>query len=265
MGHTRLGLIPKSNKWEVVVSHFVKPDDNQLHISDQSEISRIAGLTIDAAQGGIQKAIRDDQLTDIFFLLTKVVLASKTNEWDIALKDVGINLPENATIFDLVGEMQFLLDERFHMTGQTSDLSEIGQKALGETLFTLISGETFDLFDDDKGNLQGVLKGYCTKNGFGTITQTFFGKFLTRYLNFYLSRLTAKASGSRFVSDTTDISEFNALLAQHCFQSSRIVNEFGGTWVMKNAFKEDLTPEKVKGFIAVALKKLSSELQLQVP
>ena len=61
-------------------------------------------------------------------------------------------------------------------------------------------------------------------------------------------------------------SEFNEALQTYCQQSSKIVEEFSGGWFSKTKFIEkEITPEKTKGFLHVAFKKLLSELKREGP
>src|SRR5262249_19116033 len=68
------------------------------------------------------------------------------------------------------------------------------------------------------------------KKGFGELGQRFFGTFVARFLNFYLSRVTAATLGSRGLRDLADLTEFNRSLRMHCNQSARIVRDFCGEW-----------------------------------
>ena len=55
--------------------------------------------------------------------------------------------------------------------------------------------------------------------------------------------------------------EFNAALDLHCRQASKIVEEFAGSWFSKTNWERGISPEDVRGFAWVALKKLRAELR----
>ncbi|MEX0953638.1 MAG: hypothetical protein WDZ83_00320 [Rhizobiaceae bacterium] len=54
---------------------------------------------------------------------------------------------------------------------------------------------------------------------------------------------------------------FNAALELHCREASRIVEEFSGTWFSKTQYETGITPEKARGFVFVALRKIGAELK----
>jgi hypothetical protein len=63
--------------------------------------------------------------------------------------------------------------------------------------------------------------------------------------------------------ELADIAEFNQALRAHCDQSARIVRDFCGEWYSKTAYQEGINPENASRFLAVAVRKLSSELEQQ--
>jgi hypothetical protein len=60
-----------------------------------------------------------------------------------------------------------------------------------------------------------------------------------------------------------DVAEFNNALRAHCDQSARIVRDFCGEWYSKTEYEKGIDLENTSRFVAVALKKLRSELEQQ--
>jgi hypothetical protein len=57
-------------------------------------------------------------------------------------------------------------------------------------------------------------------------------------------------------------SEFNDALDQHCWGASRIIEAFAGGWYEKNVYQGDgLTPDSIRKFAPVALRKIRTELR----
>src|SRR3712207_3503264 len=113
MGHIRLGTIPKTRKWTAVVA-AVAGGGEQGARSDYApaiDIERIATQTLDATSTGLEKAISDVGLRYTFYLLTQLVLATRRKNWQDSLKDIGINLSPDATLFDLTTEVQSAIDD----------------------------------------------------------------------------------------------------------------------------------------------------------
>src|SRR5271168_576134 len=89
VGHTRLGTIPKTRKWREVVE-LVAGANGTVGASPGGSVSAIAAKTLDAAQTALDKAIEDPGVGYAFYLLTQVVLAARTSEWQDALTKQGI-------------------------------------------------------------------------------------------------------------------------------------------------------------------------------
>jgi hypothetical protein len=102
-----------------------------------------------------------------------------------------------------------------------------------------------------------------TKKGFGQLGQKFFARFVARFLNFHLSRASASGLGAPRLQDLGYIGEFNEALATHCEESARIVRDFCGAWYSKTEYEQGIDPTNSARFLAIAVRKLKSELRHQ--
>ena len=264
MGHYRLGIIPKSRKWTAVVAQVAgSVGEGATTATLDEDVQQIAASTLDAAQQGLEKAVNDAGLRHTFFLLTQVVLAAREKDWQERLGHHGIKLTEQSTTFDLICQVQHAVDA--HLAGKrfSTDISEMAQRAAGESLAALAEPRTASLFGEGDGGLQATLRELSTKAGFARLGQKFFGRFLTRYLNFFLSRVTAGHAGSPRLQQIGDLTRFNDALALHCEQSALVVRTFCGDWYSKTQFQEGITSQNSARFMAVALAKLKAELAQQ--
>lgn len=264
MGHTRLGAVPKTRKWNELVEQIAGRSLTGNVATAAVNIGAIAAQTLDAAQQGLDKAARDPGVLYTFYLLTQVALASRTPDWGEALGKHGIRLSSDSTVFDFTAEVQHAIDRHIsqYPSGAT-DLSEIAQQSAGEALTSLAGTRTVSLFGGSSADVQNAIRSLSTKKGFGELGQRFFGRFVARFLNFYLSRVTAATLGSPRLPDLGDIAQFNDALRSHCDQSARIVRDFCGEWYSKTEYQKGINLENTSRFLAVALKKLRSELEQQ--
>jgi hypothetical protein len=267
MGHTRLGKVPKTQKWTAVISLITGSDapsgEGGSGVLLADDVQAISRQTLDAAQGGLKKAIDDSGLRYTFYLLTQLVLAAKTEDWASNLDELGIQLSEDATVFDLTSEVQNAIDTYIEICAYPTDISEIAQQAAGEAISELAGTEQIALLSSNRDELQQVIRGLSTKKGFSKLGQIFFGRFMSRFLNFYISRITAANSDSERLPQIGDISRFNESLRRHCEQSAQIVHDFCGQWYSKTEFKQGINLNNTSGFMAVAIKKLQDELMQQ--
>ena len=139
----------------------------------------------------------------------------------------------------------------------------MAQQSVGEALMSLADTRTANLFGGSNDEVRKAIRTLSTQKGFGELGQRLFGCFVARFLNFYLSRATATALGGPRLPDLADIAEFNEALRTHCDQSARIVRDFCGEWYSKTAYQEGIDLENASRFLAIAVRKLSSELEQQ--
>lgn len=260
MGHTRLGELPKTRKWNEIVRLLGASDDARGDFSS-AEIARIAQKTIRAARAGLEAAIDDPGLQHSFFLLTQIAVAGRSPDWVNTLAHLGIDARGTTNLFELSSRLHQAVDQKVGI-GST-DLGEVAQKAAGEALIGAGEARTALLFGNSSDELTGVLKSVSTKAGFSQLGQKFFSRFIGRFLNSYLSRATAGQLGRSRLHQLGDISQFENALQRHCDQTARIVRDFCGDWYSKTEYEEGINPENTRRFIAVAIRKIRDELKRQ--
>jgi len=264
MGHTRLGAIPKTRKWNELIEQVAGFGLTGNVSPARACIDAIAAQTLDAAQKGLDRAATDSGVCYTFYLITQLSLASRTSDWEDALGEHGIRLSQVSSVFDFTSEVQDAIDRYISQNPSgATDLSEIAQQSAGEAITSLTGARTPSLFGGDSADVQKAIRSLSTKKGFGALGQRFFGRFVARFLNFYLSRVTAATLGSPRLRDLGDVAEFNEALRTHCDQSARIVRDFCGEWYSKMEYQKGIDLENTSKFVAVALKKLRRELEQQ--
>jgi hypothetical protein len=227
------------------------------------DVAGVAQQTLDAAGAGLDRAMQDPGLRYTFFVLTQVALAGREENWRERLEAIGVRLPPTATVLALTAAVQAAIDGYVEASGRPTDISEMAQQAAGESLTTLLAPRAETLFGGGRDELLQAMRGLSTRNGFADLGQRFFGGFMFRFLNFYLSRVTASAVGGPRLQQVGDLSSFNDALRLHCEQTATIVREFAGGWYSKTEWEKGISPENTGGFMAVALKKLQAELAQQ--
>jgi hypothetical protein len=252
MGHIRLGELPRTRKWEQVVE-LIKHD---------GDAPAIAAATLDAAEKGFQKAAEDEGLGRATWLLTQLPLAARDPNYLERLKALGVTVDGAPGLAELVGAFTDAIDGQMRRTGGRTDFGEMAQMAAAETLTKILGERSRSLFGTSPADVQRELAALGTTKQFGTLARDFFARLTRRYLTFYLSReLSNHVGGERRFAGMSEHAEFNAALDLHCRQASKIVEEFAGSWFSKTNWKTGISPDDVRGFAWVALKKLRAELR----
>lgn len=252
MGHIRLGELPRTRKWEQVVE-LIKHD---------GDTPAIAAATLDAAEKGFQKAAEDEGLGRATWLLTQLPLAARDPNYLERLQALGVSVDSAPGLAELVGAFTDAIDTQMRRAGGRTDFGEMAQMAAAETLTKILGERSRSLFGTSAGDVQRELAALGTTKQFGTLARDFFARLTRRYLTFYLSReLSNHVGGERRFAGMSEHAEFNAALDLHCRQASKIVEEFAGSWFSKTNWERGISPDDVRGFAWVALKKLRAELR----
>ena len=252
MGHIRLGVLPRTRKWEQVVEL----------INGNGDAARIAAAAMDAASNGFKEAAEDEGLGRALWLLTQLPLAARDSDYLARLEAIGVSVDGVPGVIELVGAFTDAVDAQMRQAGGRTDLGEMAQMAAAETLAKVLGERSRGLFGTTPPDVQRELGALATTKQFGTLAREFFARLTRRYLTFFLSReLSNHVGGERRFAGIAEHAEFDAAIDLHCRQASRIVEEFAGSWFSKTNWEQGLTPENVRGFAWVALKKLRAELE----
>ncbi len=252
MGHIRLGVLPTSKKWTQVVAL----------LSDNAGSEAVAAASARAAEAALSGAADDPIFLRAAWLLTNLPLAARAPECFEAFESLGLDLDAPPSLFALTGAVSGALDDEARRTGDRSDLGEMAQMALVESLAAAIEPQLPSLFDPDPAEVRSALGKLSQSDRFASLARDFFTRLTQRSLDYFLSRELANHIGieGRFPSDA-ERRAFDAAIAQHCREASRIVEEYAGGWYGKTVWKDGaLTEDAVRRFARYGFKKIRDEL-----
>jgi hypothetical protein len=259
LGHQRLGTLPKSFRWNELVSLLFANGEESASFGDE-DVTAVIETALRAADGALSNSVNDPGLRYTYYLLTQLALASRHDDWRRRLTDLGVVMGPDADATELVVSVQAAIDDYLFEIGSTSDIASSAQEAAGEAILNIVAPKAHTLFGTHDEDLQLALRSASTKTGFSSLAHSFFAGFLWRFLNFYVSRASASATGIGKIEQVGDLTRFNDALTAHCRQSAEIVRPFAGEWYSKTEYEQGITPENSGGFVAVAIGKLRAEL-----
>lgn len=252
MGHTKLGDLPKTRRWIQVMDL----------LDETTNPEEIASKTMAAGERGFKQAAYDTGFRYTVWLLTQVTLAAGKPNFSNELNKLGINVPRNPNLFDILGAFTNHIDSHLRRERARTDISEMAQLAAVETLSRECMERSRGLFGPASEDVHQAMKELSKKKNFAVLASNFFSRFTYRYMNYFLSREVSKHVGPNRNFDNIDKhTDFNEALALYCKQSAVIVKSFAGGWYSKTAYETGITQEDTDAFTAVALKKLLSELR----
>lgn len=254
MGHSRLGNLPRTRKWQEVVAL----------VEGGAGAAQLANATITAAERGMKFAAEDKAMVEAVWLLTQIPLAAKSTDFSGTLQAAGLNVSDSPGLMEIVGAVSDAIDSRLSNNGGRTDLGEIAQMAASETISKYVGSRTQGgLFGPSVGDVQSAFASLGTVKQFSSFAKHFFARMTDRCMNYYLSRAMSYhlGEGRRFAT-LAQHAEFTKALELHCHQASVIVERFSGEWFSKtNWEKGGISRQDAAGFTHVAMGKLVSELK----
>jgi hypothetical protein len=150
------------------------------------------------------------------------------------------------------------VDRHARAVGRHSDLGEMAQMALVESLTGAVAPQLPTLFEPEPDEVRRALGRLSSGDQFAAFARSFFARLTGRTLDYYLSRQLANhiGPGERFASSAERLA-FDEALATHAFEASRIVEDFAGGWYGKTIWQgEGSTPDEIQRFARFAFQKI---------
>lgn len=254
MGHERIGYLPRTKRWNVIVDeigNFSTSHDN---------ISQIAQSTTKNVRTRFNRIGNDEGVIAAFkYILLLAHSAKQKDPYEFLFKH-NINLPDNFNIFELSQSIQNYIAENenskeysvFATQSMIDAISEWSRK--NQLQQTLVFNENDNPFEIWQKAANGA--------GFCELSRTFFASFTERYLKYFLER-----EASSRIDNLFDRVNFNSRLenhidsiSKHAFETSKISQSFTAGWYNKNTKKGIPTDNSIRGFLSFTFQKLNSEL-----
>ena len=251
MGHQRLGMLPRTLKWQAVVDL----------ISGGADVSSIASEVSAAAERSTEMAANDPGASVALHTLTQVLLAARTDQFVPELRRLGLMVGNEPSLLEVTSALANAIDGQVRELGGRTDLGEMAKLAVVESLNAVAGRELNTLFGTTTDDVRRTFAGLATVKQFGLLTTDVFARLTRRQLDYFLSRELPRHVGasSRFHT-LKEHHEFNRALDTHCRETARIVREFSGEWFSKHTYEGGITREKARGFVHVAFDKIRKEL-----
>jgi hypothetical protein len=252
MGHQRLGTLPRSKHWNQVIEL----------ITGNADLPAIAAAASLAAEKSMIDASTDGAVRYSFWLLAKIPLAAREDNFALALRKLGLDVPENPVITDIACGLMQAVDQHVAKRSLRSDYGEIAQQSSAEALYAVGSQQANELFGVTAESTKAALSGFATVKQFAVLARDFFARLTRRHLDYYLSRVLSNHVGpSRRFPSLREHRAFEQALELHCREATRIIQEYSGEWLSKHNFEGGIDLRKAGGFVKYASEKIMGELQ----
>ena len=255
MGHERISLLPKTQKWLDISQQIAGM------YASETEIADIAQQTIQKVRSRFRYITEDNGVLGAFQFLVNLAVASREENPQAWLLDIGIELPNNPTPFSFAKAVSAWIAPK----RDSLEYSEIAQKAAGDAI-----SSWYDQNQPTMGNLFKSLEDPFevwrkagNGAGFCELSRLFFAKFTQRYLEYFLEREASAALGGmdEGVEFKQQLEKHVDTISLHAFETAKIAQSFAAGWFNNNATEGVPSEKKIKGFLSFAFGKMRDELQ----
>lgn len=252
MGHERIGFLPRSTQWRKLVA-----DIGELGATADA-VPELANRTLHQVRRRFERLENDNGLQAAFSFL----LALCTHHLEPRGPDQRPSIPldQNPSPLELTRRLHAWIDANT----QSEEYAELAKRCGADAIayWTTRCSDQKELFDSHQTAAQ-VWRDAATGSAFSEVTRIFFGKFLERYLRYFLDR-EASAQFERLEhreAFSTNLSRHVDEVARHAFEASKITQSFAAGWYNKNAKDAPPTRQQAQRFLSFALSKLRQEVQ----
>ena len=124
MGHIRISVLPKTQIWQNIVQQIAG-----MHVSE-TEVSDIAQQTIQNVRSQFRHITQDNGVLAAFQFLVNLAVASREENPQVWLLNLGIELPDNPTPLAFAKAVSAWIAPK----RDSFEYSEIAQKAAGDAI-----------------------------------------------------------------------------------------------------------------------------------
>jgi hypothetical protein len=256
MGHTIVGELPKTRRWQQVFRLLQAPVANP---------SMVASATMRAAETRLIELRGDESLTYCFWLLTRLAAAARGPDFRSDARQLGIDVRPDDHVLSLIAKVSDRAREELVLFPESGPFGDLAASALRGSLTATLGAQNLSLFASSVDDLASALRRHSTAGQFGELATRYFGEFYAHTLRYYVDRaLPAALSLDGALRTLPDVDAFRDVLDQHARESAQIVEQFAAQWWVKHKGPsgEPISRDEVRGFAAHALTKLRKELEV---
>jgi hypothetical protein len=255
MGHERLGILPKTQRWQQVIDQIAKPS-----LSDE-EVSSVARQTAHNISSRLRNIQTEPGVRIAFKFLVSLSVASRSPKPREALSSHGIEVPVAITPLSVAKAVRAQVAGK----GDSLEYGEIAQNAAIDAIALWYEDNRdrqMSLFEPSADSFQ-VWRKTGNGAGFCELARLFFAKFTERYLNYFLEREASARLGNLYERDQFQkkMRDYVDIVSKHAFETAKITQSFAAGWFNKHAAQDIPTDGEIQDFLFVAFGKIREELQ----
>ena len=253
MGHERVGALPRTKRWQDVISGITDA------ASVDGDVSRLANATLENVRSRLPAIQGDAGFVASFQFLLGFSLSASPGVNRASLGELANDLEANPSPLKLANSLgQYVAGNT-----QSAEYAEIARKAAVDAISTWTEQQTRQLsFTGKHEQASEIWRRASDGSGFCEVARLYFGKFVERYLNYFIGR-----EASSHLASTEDrerlarrLGDHVDRVSHHAFETARITQSFAAGWFNRYAREGMPAQDEISGFLSHSVGKLREEL-----
>lgn len=246
MGHERLGLLPKTKRWRMIVAEIASMD------APPSDVPEIARHTLNALGSRYVDLASDKSVEAAFAFIVDVSRAAAGQLSSVELAGRSpLNLTADVT-------------KRLGANEASLEASELVRRAAADAIATWSRENATtqsELFADSESH--NPWRALGTGAGFCELSRLFFSRLTERYLSYFLDREASAALPSLQAREQfrQQLQKHLGDVSKHSFETAKITQSFAAGWFNKIAAKNQPSAAQLRHFLSYAFEKLREDLR----
>ena len=253
MGHVRTGFLPHTRQWNAIVEQL------SLFDGDADVVPRIANDTLNAIKNTYAAMPYDDSVQKAMAFLAALAFSAKQTDQVAYLKANGYVVDDKLSLFSLISSAQRLIKTE---TGSL-EINKIAKDAAMQAIITYHETHQSNQLSLWGGEAESPIKSAGSGAAFCEMARSFFAAFTDKQIKYYVERAAASA-----IDNYGELNRFSAALsnqsnaiADHAFETSKIMQSFAAGWFNKYAASALPTDAEVTNFLRTSFDKMREEFR----
>jgi hypothetical protein len=253
MGHVRTGFLPRTAQWNAIVQQL------SLFGGNASVVPIIANGTLSAIKKIYEGMSFDESVIKAISYLINLAFSAKQTDQIAYLNSQGYIVDKNLSIFSLVTSAQRLITTE----NGSLEINKIAKDAAMQAVIIYQEKHQSNQIDLFGNNDQNPLCSIGNGAAFCELARSFFSAFTDRQIKYYVERVAASTINNygeleRF---TSALSEQSNAIADHAFETSKIMQSFAAGWFNKYADASLPSDKEVSDFLRTSFGKIREEFR----
>jgi hypothetical protein len=253
MGHVRTGFLPHTRQWNAIVGQLSQFG------GDVGVVPQIANDTLSAIKTTYAAMPFDESVQKAVAFLATLVFSAKQADQIAYLKANGYAVDDKLSLFSLISSAQRLIKTE---TGSL-EINKIAKDAAMQAVIIYHDTHQNNQLTLWGGESESPIQSAGSGAAFCEMARSFFATFTDRQIKYYVERAAAST-----INDYGELSKFTTALsvqsnaiADHAFETSKIMQSFAAGWFNKHAVTAPPSETDVTNFLRISFEKMREEFR----